>query len=29
MMMDEFLMPNVVEQHRWLNRFIEAAICDL
>jgi hypothetical protein len=27
MMMDEFLKPDMVEQHRRLNRLIEAAIC--
>jgi hypothetical protein len=29
MMVDEFLMPDVVEQHRQLSRLIEGAICDL
>jgi hypothetical protein len=28
MMLDEFLMPGVVEQHRQLNRLIEVAIFD-
>jgi hypothetical protein len=28
MMMDEFLTPDMVEQHRQLNWLIEAAICD-
>jgi hypothetical protein len=28
MMMDEFLLPNVVERHRQLNRLIKAVICD-
>jgi hypothetical protein len=28
MMMDEFLMPDVVEQHRQLNKLIKVAICD-
>jgi hypothetical protein len=28
MMMDEFSTPDVVEQHRQLNRLIKAAICD-
>jgi hypothetical protein len=29
MMMDEFLLLNVAEQHRQLNRVIEAAKSDL
>jgi hypothetical protein len=28
MMMDEFFMPDVVEQHHQLNMLIKAAICD-
>jgi hypothetical protein len=28
-MTDDFLPPNVVEQHRQLNMLIEAAMCDL